>query len=276
MGSTTFTRHKQVMAEIIGACLGVFRKTNRKVPIQGGGYTWKGWGEKVTKMWVGREGKTGKWVWPSRVWKEQLGPWWQSGLWEFKSKSPEVGVSPRGGLVQEGRLWLSKGPQLYLYYIFSSPGLFQREGEQWAGCFPISNSLWTLSSFPLCFISDNVLVSGTTFARDLRGRTVFTTERYSQECYCWMWREWWEVVWLFCLGCFPVGSTDQRKMAKRTMAQRPWNNCLMKGLVSPPQKHQVLLLKIPCVVISYWNHTCPPWLRLPTLKDRGMVSLIIL
>lgn len=87
-----------------------------------------------------------------------------------------MGVSPRRGLGQEGRLWLSKRPQLYLYYIFSSPGLFQREES-------------TVFQFPICFglcllfpysVFDDVFVSGAMFTRGLHVRTVFTTERYSQ------------------------------------------------------------------------------------------------
>lgn len=87
-----------------------------------------------------------------------------------------MGVSPRRGLGQEGRLWLSKRPQLYLYYIFSSPGLFQRE-ERAVFRFPIRFGLCLL--FPYS-VSDNVFVSGATFTRGLQVRTVFTTERYSQ------------------------------------------------------------------------------------------------
>lgn len=119
--------------------------------------------------------KTGKWVWPSRVWKQQLGPWWQSGLWEFKSKGSEVGVSLRRGLGQEGRLWLSKRPRLYLYYIFSSPGLFQRQ-KRTVFRFPICAGLCLL--FPHS-VSNNVFVSGATFTQGLAVRTLFTTERYS-------------------------------------------------------------------------------------------------
>ena len=120
-----------------------------------------GGGGKVTKSRANRESKTGKWVWPSRVWKQQLGPWWQSGLWEFKSRGSEVGVSLRRGPGQEGRLWLSKRPQLYLYYIFSSPGLFQRE-KRVVFRFPICVGLCLL--FP-CSVSVNVFISGATFGR---------------------------------------------------------------------------------------------------------------
>lgn len=87
-----------------------------------------------------------------------------------------MGVSPRRGLGQEGRLWLSKRPQLYLYYIFSSPGLFQRE-ERPVFRFPIRSGLCLL--FPYT-VSNNVFASGATFAQALPVRTVFTTERYSQ------------------------------------------------------------------------------------------------
>lgn len=87
-----------------------------------------------------------------------------------------MGVSPHRGLGQEGRLWLSKRPQLYLYYIFSSPGLFQRE-ESAVFRFPIHFGLCLL--FP-CSVSDNVFVSGVPFTLDPHVRTMFTTERYSQ------------------------------------------------------------------------------------------------
>lgn len=87
-----------------------------------------------------------------------------------------MGVYPRRGLGQEGRLWLSKRPQLYLYYIFSSPGLFQRE-ERAVFRFPICFGLCLL--FPY-LASNNVFASGATFAQGLPVRTVFTTERYSQ------------------------------------------------------------------------------------------------
>lgn len=43
---------------------------------------------------------------------------------------------------------------------------------------------------------------------------------------------------------FSSGVHKQRGIAKRTMAQRPWKNCMMKGMVSTPQRHQVLLLKV--------------------------------
>lgn len=134
----------------------------------------KGIRERVSKSWADRESLTGKWVWPLHVWKQQLGPWWQSGLWEFKSKGPEVGVSPHRGLGQEGRLCLSKHPQLYLYYIFSTPGLFQRK-ERAVFQFPILFGLCLL--FPYS-VSDNVFVSGTTFTVSLCARTVFIIERY--------------------------------------------------------------------------------------------------
>lgn len=183
--------------------------TSRKAPVQGGGTHESTEEEKVTKSWADRQSGRWKWVWPLRVWKQQLGPWWQSGLWEFKSKGSEVGVSPHRGLGQEGRLWLSKHPQLYLYYLFSSPGLFQRE-ERAVFQFPIRFGLCLL--FP-CSVSDNVFVSGATFTRGLCVGAVFTTERYRQ-CYCWKWREWWEVAWLFCLTCFPVGSTTREEQLK--------------------------------------------------------------
>lgn len=87
-----------------------------------------------------------------------------------------MGVSLHRGLGQEGRLWLSKRPQLYLYYIFSSPGLFQRE-KRTVFRFPICLGLCLL--FPYS-VSNNVFVSGATFAQALLVSTVFTTERHSQ------------------------------------------------------------------------------------------------
>ena len=87
-----------------------------------------------------------------------------------------MGVSSHRGLSQEGRLWLSKHPQLYLYYIFSSPGLFQRE-QRAVFQFPILFGLCLL--FPY-YASDNVFVSGATFALGLRVGTEFTIERYEQ------------------------------------------------------------------------------------------------
>lgn len=87
-----------------------------------------------------------------------------------------MGVSPRKGMGQEGRLWLSKRPQLYLYYIFSAPGLFQREERTVFRC-PIRFALCLL--FPYA-VSDNVFVSGATFTRGLHVCNVFTTERHNQ------------------------------------------------------------------------------------------------
>ncbi len=72
-----------------------------------------------------------------------------------------MGVSPRRGQGQEGRLLLSKRPQLYLYYIFSSPGLFQRE-ESAVFLFPIRFGHCLLFSHS---VSDNVFVSGAMFTR---------------------------------------------------------------------------------------------------------------
>lgn len=77
---------------------------------------------------------------------------------------------------QEGRLWLSKHPQLYLYYIFSSPRLFQRE-ERTVFRFPIHSGLCLLFPYP---VSNNAFVSGAMFTRGLCGRTVFTSEKYIQ------------------------------------------------------------------------------------------------
>lgn len=49
---------------------------------------------------------------------------------------------------------------------------------------------------------------------------------------------------------FSRGVHNQRGIAKKTMAQRPWDNCMMKGMVSTPQRRQVLLLKV-AFVFSY-------------------------
>lgn len=46
---------------------------------------------------------------------------------------------------------------------------------------------------------------------------------------------------------FSRGVHNEREIAKRIMAQRPWNNCVMKGMVSTPQRQQVLLLKVAIV-----------------------------
>lgn len=62
--------------------------------------------------------------WPSRVWREQLGVWWQNGLWEFKS-SLECAF-PFGWQLQEGRVFFSKAVALFILHIFIE-GHFQRE-----------------------------------------------------------------------------------------------------------------------------------------------------
>lgn len=60
---------------------------------------------------------------------------------------------------------------------------------------------------------------------------------------------------------FSSGVHDQRGIAKRTMAMRPWNNCMMKGLVCTPQRHQVLLLKA-AFVMFFLLKRCTPLLKL--------------
>lgn len=39
----------------------------------------------LVSRWKACWGIGGDGGWPSRVWREQLGVWWQNGLWEFKS-----------------------------------------------------------------------------------------------------------------------------------------------------------------------------------------------
>lgn len=128
---------------------------------------------------------------------------------EFKSKGSGVGVSPRRGMGQEGRLWLSKHPRLYLYYIFSSLGLFQRQ-ERTVFRFPMRTGPCLL--FP-CPVSDNAFVSGATLSRGLHGRTVFTTERHIQSAVK-AWRQKREVARLFGLTCFPAGSKIREELLK--------------------------------------------------------------
>lgn len=60
---------------------------------------------------------------------------------------------------------------------------------------------------------------------------------------------------------FSSGVHDQRGIAKRTMAKRPWNNCMMKGMVSTPQRRQVLLLKA-AFVMFFLLKLCTPLLKL--------------
>lgn len=55
---------------------------------------------------------------------------------------------------------------------------------------------------------------------------------------------------------FSSGVHNQGGIAKGTMAQRPWNNCMMKGMVSTPQRHQVLLLKVAFVFFPSYNRVC--------------------
>lgn len=87
-----------------------------------------------------------------------------------------MGVSPHRGLGQEGRLWLSKRPQLYLYYIFSSPGLFQRE-ESAVFRFPIrlASVFYFPTLSPTMYLFPERRSPGV-----LHVWTVFASERYSQ------------------------------------------------------------------------------------------------
>lgn len=55
---------------------------------------------------------------------------------------------------------------------------------------------------------------------------------------------------------FSSGVCNQKGIANGTMAQRPWNKCMMKGMVSTPQRHQALLLKVLFVYSlaqNYWQ-----------------------
>lgn len=155
-------------------------------------------GVKAAEGQADRASEMGKWVRPWRVWKLQLGPWWQSGLWEFKSKGSEVGVSPHRGMGQEGRLWLSKHPQLYLYYIFSSPGLFQR-AERTVFRFPM---LWPLSFISLLRLWQCLCVRSDAHPRFACKDSARYWKMYS-ECGR-MWRKPQEVAGLFWLTCFPM------------------------------------------------------------------------
>lgn len=136
-----------------------------------------------------------------------------------------MGVSPRKGMGQEGRLWLSKRPQLYLYYIFSSPGLFQREERTVFRC-PICFALCLL--FPYT-VSDNVFVSGAMSTRGLHVRNVFATERYIQSV---VERGKSERSQDNCFAS-PVFQWDPHlgRNSQKTMVRGPWNNCAMKAVV---------------------------------------------
>lgn len=142
-----------------------------------------------------------------------------------------MGVSPRKGLGQEGRLWLSKRPQLYLYYIFSSPGLFQRE-ERDVFRFPIQFGLClyfpalstTMYLFPEHH-SPGVCMWGLCLPLNDTVRVLLlNVERGMGGCV---------IVWPHL---FSSGVHNQRGIVKKnkTMAQRPWNNCMMKDMVSTP------------------------------------------
>lgn len=135
-----------------------------------------------------------------------------------------MGVSPRRGPGQEGRLWLSKHPQLYLYYIFSSPGLFQRK-ERAVFQFPILVGPCLLFS---CSDPDNVFVSGATFTVGLRVGTVFTIERCKQIVILTCKESDGTLHDCFCLTCFPMGFTTREEQHKKTILSRPWNNWMMK------------------------------------------------
>lgn len=144
-------------------------------------------------------------------------------------------ASPHRGVGQEGRLWLSKHPQLYLYYIFSSPGLFQRE-ERTVFRFP---TLWPLS-FISPLLSDNVCASGAPLTPGLHVRTLLATERCIQSV-----AERGESHRRLqdCFGSpvFQCGSTNRGGIARRTMAPQPWNSCTMTGPLLRPSMVPPLL-----------------------------------
>lgn len=85
--------------------------------------------------------------WPSRVWREQLGVWWQNGLWEFKSIAWSA-LFPFGWQLQEGRVFFSKAVALFILHIFIE------------GCFQREMAFFFFSSLRLCFITDHMLASG--------------------------------------------------------------------------------------------------------------------
>lgn len=169
----TLTCHQQVMSEIIGSCFGAF--TTRGDPLLGGENDIKGlrgrkWQRTRQIEGARRESASGHCMFESSSWD----PDDRVVLWDFKSKGSEVGVPPpRRGMGQEGRLWLSKRPQLYLYYIFSSPGLFQREQRT---VFRFRIRCGPCLLFPRS-VFDNAFVSGATFTHGLHVRYQRITER---------------------------------------------------------------------------------------------------
>ncbi len=80
--------------------------------------------------------------WSLRVWREQLGVWWQNGLREFKSSLECTFLF--GWQLQEGRLLFSKAMALFILHIFIE-GLFQRHTAYFSCC--------------LCFITDRMFAS---------------------------------------------------------------------------------------------------------------------
>jgi len=65
---------------------------------------------------------------------------------------------------------------------------------------------------------------------------------------------------------FSSGVQNQRGTAKRTMAQRPWNNDMMKGTVSTLLRHRLLLLKVAFVFCFDEIYICLLF-KLQTMKD---------
>lgn len=142
---------------------------------------------------------------------------------------------------QEGRLWLSKHPPLYLYYVFSTPGLVQRQA---GAAFPFPVNTGPCLLFPLRSLSrlspppppnpppsapppctdDNALVSGEAGpAQACAGSRAGRSQR--------------EVGGCAIVSASPVfrrGSEIQGGIAERTMARGPWRKRLMKATFPPP------------------------------------------
>ncbi len=57
------------------------------------------------------------------------------------------------------------------------------------------------------------------------------------------------------------------------MAQRPWNNCAMKGMVPTLQRHQVLLLKV-AFVFSFHDCKCSLAKRTTMTDSYGCIVVL--
>lgn len=64
---------------------------------------------------------------------------------------------------------------------------------------------------------------------------------------------------------FSSGVHNQRGITKRTMAQRPWNDCMMKGMVCTETSCPFVESSI-CFLFLI-KIACTPTLKLPTMKD---------